>query len=192
MNASSGRIEVEDVQQLSKRAAIAFATAALDKVVPVAQRHERVKVLLDRMLEEFWQWQHAGVASEPVAPESLPSARLYDSYMEPLLVFADEYSDNSQMLDLIGACIAILSFVVWMMDSIERTRTPDKPFVLPADIAEVDWDVLMAGLETAACAAQDSSDMHAWQTQVLRRLMSEHPVPRDPQESGQPVERSFF
>lgn len=191
------RHEVDQLKKISKFAAIALATAAVERVRPVAQGHRDVESLLDAMLDELWQWQSAdkphGKENMTVKDaEALPSARFYFTYQGRLLELVGVYADQGKLEDLLGAAIANISFIVWVMDKYERAANPGKPIVLGSDIAEVGWGTLAIGLETAANAAKDPDEEFRWQSQALARLTKEHPSSPDPTQFGAPVMREYF
>ena len=191
------RHQAEELQKLSTFAAIALATAAIEKVIATAAGHGDVASLLQSLMDELWQWQQADKISGKANmsqqdAEALPSSRLYDSYTGRLLVLADKYSDQERVLNLIGATIANLSFILWRMDRSERAMNPGKPIVLGSDIAEVDWDVFVTGLETAVAAAADPGSMFDWQKKALQRLAAEQPGSLDSADMGRPVAREYF
>lgn len=191
------RHEANDLKKLSKLAAIALATAAIERVLPTAQGHPDIESVVKAMLSELWQWQSAeklhSKATMPLKDaKALPSGRFYFTYQSRLLELADTYMDQGKVYELLGASIANISFIVWLMDKHERALNPGKPIVLGSDISEVGWGVLAAGLDTAANAADNRDEEFAWQTQMIERLAKDHPSPPDPADFGQPVARAYF
>lgn len=191
------RHDANELKKISKLAAIALATAAIERVLPAAQGHADVESLLRPMLDELWQWQSVeklhGNANMPLKDaKALPSGKFYFTYQNRLLELADTYIDQGKLYELIGAAIANISFIVWLMDKHERALNPGKPIVLGSDISEVDWGVLAAGLDTAANAADDRDEELRWQLQSIERLAKDHPSSPDPADFGKPVTREYF
>src|SRR5262245_752336 len=131
-----------DLARISARAAIAFATAALETTLPVSKGAPDVAQVMRAMIDELWAYQsaeptgHARAMSEAEA-RRLPSGRFYFTYQARLLDLIGSGQPWSRKLhDFLGAAIALISFIIWIMHREERRLYPRKPLVLGNDIAE--------------------------------------------------------
>jgi hypothetical protein len=197
MSNSAYEYPAEDLRKLSDSAAIALATAALEKVLGTARPHPEADSLLRGLLDELWLWQ---LAEKKQGRESLsineakafPSAKLYHGYEARLLELADRYQDQGKVYHLIGASVAALGFIIWVMDGLERAMNPGKPFVLGSDVMEVDGETLVAALSTALKASDDPDAVFAWQKAVIAHLAKDHPTASNPANASRPVPRGYF
>lgn len=191
------RHDTSELATIAKLPAIAFATAALEHVLPVAEGATDADQVLRAMIDELWAWQLALPAAGARAltqkeARELPSGRFYFVYQARLLELVSEYKRGQPVRDLLGAAIALISFGVWLIDEYERSLYPDKPLVLGNDISEVGWETLAIGLETLVRASPDPAATLAWQHRHVRRLVAEHPASADPSSFGSRLGRSYF
>jgi hypothetical protein len=197
MSNPASEYPAEDLRKLSDSAAIALATAVIEKGLGAATHHPEAGSLLRGLLDELWSWQ---LAEKTQGQENLsvkeakafPSAKLYHGYQARLLELADQYRDQGKVYHLIGATIAALGFILWVMDGLERRMNPGKPFVLGSELMEVDWDTLVAALSTAVKASDDPEEVFTWQKAALARLAKDHPASAQAASAPRPVPRDSF
>jgi hypothetical protein len=191
-------LDKSELASIAQRSAVAFATAALEKTLPVASGTADVESVLRSMLDELWAYQsaepraHTGTMSEAEA-RALPSGRFYFTYQARLInLIGDGQPRIRKLHDLLGAAIALISFVVWVMHHEERSVYPKKPLVIGNDIAEVTWETLQIGLATLVGASPDPDNALSWQRAALQKLAADHPASKDPNHFGRRVERAYF
>lgn len=187
----------EDLRKLSSFAAIALATAAIEKVLGAASPYPEVDSLLRRLLDELWAWQRSekpqGRADMTVKEaKALPSAKLYRDYEARLLELTDKYRDQDKVYNLVGATFAALAFIMWHMDGLERAMNSGKPFVLGNDIMEVDWETLADALRTTLKASDAPGEVFKWHKAAIARLGKDYPDTADRTLAWRPVSRDFF
>jgi hypothetical protein len=187
-----------ELARIAMRPAVAFATAALERALPSAKGTPDVEETLRAMLSELWAAEgtepcaHAGAMSEAQAM-ALPSARFYFAYQARLLeLIASSHHRSRELHALLGAAIALISFIVWVLHLHELSLCPGKPSVLGNDIAEVGWETLEAGLATLIDATSDPDGALTWQREQVARLVVDYPTASDPDELGPPLGRDYF
>jgi hypothetical protein len=187
-----------ELASIARRPAIAFATAALEKTLPVAKGSADVEHILRAMIDELWAYQsaeprgHAKAMSEAQA-RALPSGRFYFTYQARLVnLIGDGRPRGRELHDLLGAAVALITFIVWVLHHEERGLYPKKPLVLGNDIAEVTWETLEIGLTTLTGASLDPDAAIAWQRGILQRLASDYRSSTDADNFGPRVGRAYF
>ena len=123
--------QIEDLRQLSRPAAIALATAAIEKVLDTAKPHPSAHSLLQHLIDDLWRWQAEDKISGKTdmsrdEARNLPSGKLYYDYEARLLSLADQHRDQEGIYNLLGASVAALGFAVWLIDGLERAMNPEK------------------------------------------------------------------
>lgn len=181
---------------ISPHAAIALATAVIEKLVPAVEHSPEASSALRRVAEELWHWQTAPKVRGRSTwtqrdARALPSGVFYHDYQNRLVDLVGRCED-SHACDALGAGIVSLTFAIWLIDKDERHANPGKPQVLGNDVAEYSWETLQLVLDTAIEGATDSAQMARWLKGVIDRLAIEHPPSKDPHDFGPPVPRENF
>lgn len=195
------RHEVGDLKgRFTNFAAIGFAAAAVESVLDEENSFGDLQVSIELMLDEVWRLpDRPPPRGLPLVTErqrnALPSARLY-RHTSRLYEHCSElgscpHERRGRAYHLAGGAVANLLFVVWRLDGTEAVLNPDKPLVVPGDIAETDWTALVDGLEQLAGSARDPNSAYEWQRRTIRRLADEHPAsPND--FIGTPLSKAYF
>src|SRR6266700_1985107 len=98
------------IPPLSKHAAIALATATIEKLFPAVEHLQEVLAFLRGMVDELWDWQVASKIegrsqwTERAARE-LPSGVFYFSFQARLLDLVSEHDNDDRARKAIGAAI---------------------------------------------------------------------------------------
>jgi hypothetical protein len=191
-------MDAAELQNLSGHAAIALATAAIERTADrAAELPPEVASTMRAVAEALWKWQQAPKARGQTQvtveqAQRMPSRLLYSRFSNRLLELADQHSSTPKALAAVGATIAGLGFALSFMDRQERALNPGKPQVLGSDVTEADWDTLAASLKAAVQAAADPAEMSRWLSDARKRSIVDFPRPADPHDYGPPVPRSYF
>lgn len=189
--------EPEELESaLTDYAAVAFATAAVEQVVHVAESVPEVYSELSSIVADLWKWQFEAKAQgeEQMSAEeakALPSFAFY-SRMQRIRELSSRYQAQPKVHALLAAVSDALDFIIWLMDGVERRMNPGKPFVVGEESGEREWEALIDALEWAAKASSDPGQTREWQVQILASLSKEHPGEPDNEVLGQPIARDYF
>lgn len=189
--------QINDLEaRFSDYAAIALATATVEQVVDTAKPHPEVHALLQKLLDELWEWQSKDKVQgkenmSAQEAQALPSVQLY-AYVEELQELSWNYQDQPKVFALFEAAINGLLFILWVMHGVETVLNPRKPFVATADVAEADWSTLAIALECAVDASDDPEKTFDWQRRAIERLAAEYPNKPGAEGVGTPVTREKF
>jgi hypothetical protein len=183
-------------EQVTDYAAIALATAAMEHVLEAARVQEEPKRALSGLIRELWDWQ-AGPHSSGHADMSKDDARGLASYRfySSLPTFAalrDQHRDVPHVHALLSGVVDALTFIVWVMDGIERLLNWGKPVVVGDEIGDDSWDGLVAALDELARSTPDPGAERAWQLGMLARVIVDHPGIPGEEVLGRPVKKQYF
>lgn len=183
-------------EQVTDYAAIALATAAMEHVVEAAGAQEEVQRALLGLIRELWDWQ-AGPHSSGHEEMSKDDARGLAScrFFASIPVFAalrDQHRGDPRVHALLSGVVDALTFIVWVMDGIERLLNRGKPVVVGDEIGDDGWDGLAAALDELARSTPDPDAERAWQIEALARVVADHPGSPDEEVLGRPVTKQYF
>lgn len=187
-----------DVEQpFHHHAAIAFATAALERVLNAASAWPEVHGSLKQLVRELWDWQtakkirgHERMSEEDA--KKLSSYRFY-SQVGNVRAFGPIVSGSPKAASLISAVEHALLFISYTMDEMERRDNDWKPAVVGGDDdIEVSYDTLIDALTAASEAADDAASETTWQKQIASKLRRDHPGNEHGSAVGGPVSRAYF
>lgn len=183
-------------ERISFRPAIAFATAALERAVPVAREVPRLGEELDALVRDLWAWQgHA--ALEGREDMSLDEARALPSYafLQRLAGFQSlraEHAQDRQLEPLLRGVVELFRFIILHVDGVERLRNRFKPDALGSGIDDEGWDDLVNGLDALARASRNPAREREWQEATVARLLVEHGKDPDDDVIGEELTPEYF
>jgi hypothetical protein len=191
------RYEAEELQErFTEHAAIAFATAAIERALGAVAAHPEIHAPLQELVDSLWKWEgedktpgKVGMSNEEA--ESFPSFQFY-SRVDALRQLRDRYQSQPKIYALLSAVADSLVFISWLMDGIERRMNLGKPFVIGDEADERQWGALADALESAAKAAERPDQHREWQARTIQRLSKEHPGDPDGGVLGKPLSRNYF
>jgi hypothetical protein len=182
--------------RITFRPAIAFATAALDRALPLARKVPRFGEELDALVRDLWAWQgHPAPAGRENM--SLDEARALPSnaLLQRLADFESlraEHAQDRQLEPLFRGVVELFRFIIWLVDGVERLRNRFKPDALGPGIGDEGWDDLINGLEALARASRDRAREQKWQEATVARLLAEHGMDPDDDVIGEELTPEYF
>jgi hypothetical protein len=90
---------------------------------------------------------------------------------------------------LMSGVVDALTFIVWMMDGVERLLNWGKPTVVGEEIGDDGWDGLVKALDGLAASAPDPDAERTWQVELIQRVAERHPGTDGEEVLGSPVTR---